>query len=238
MRLSARNQIPATVTAITAGEATANVELDAGGVRLVASITVEAARELKLATGTQVTAVIKASDVIIAVQLSSGGGDPPYPPMSASAGLIAKGAILSGPPTRTKGCARQHGSAHYSHPRNAATLTPIQGMRRRARSSGKPRARSQKPRPYRARGDTRKARVPLVPLMSVRAGPRGQSCGPRPSLKAAGRELPDRLSLRGRPCRCLIVTTYRSGPATDRCPRVATFGWLQRGSWPRRAARR
>ena len=66
MRLSARNQIPATVTAITAGEATANVELDAGGVRLVASITVEAARELKLATGTQVTAVIKASDVILA----------------------------------------------------------------------------------------------------------------------------------------------------------------------------
>ncbi len=31
MKLSARNQIPATVTAITAGEATANVELDAGG---------------------------------------------------------------------------------------------------------------------------------------------------------------------------------------------------------------
>jgi len=41
MRLSARNQIPATVTAITAGEAIANVELDANGVRLVASITVE-----------------------------------------------------------------------------------------------------------------------------------------------------------------------------------------------------
>lgn len=73
MRLSARNQIPATVTAITAGEATANVELDAGGVRLVASITVEAARELKLAEGTQVTAVIKASDVIVAVELSPGG---------------------------------------------------------------------------------------------------------------------------------------------------------------------
>ena len=65
MKLSARNQIPATVTAITAGEAIANVELDAGGVRLVASITVEAARELGLAEGTRVTAVIKASDVIV-----------------------------------------------------------------------------------------------------------------------------------------------------------------------------
>jgi molybdopterin-binding protein len=67
MKLSARNQIPATVTAVTHGEATANVELDAGGVRLVASITVEAARELKLAAGSQVTAVIKASDVIVGV---------------------------------------------------------------------------------------------------------------------------------------------------------------------------
>ena len=67
MKLSARNQIPATVTAITAGEATANVELDANGVRLVASITVEAANELKLVPGSQVTAIIKASDVIVAV---------------------------------------------------------------------------------------------------------------------------------------------------------------------------
>jgi molybdopterin-binding protein len=67
MKLSARNQIPATVTAITAGEATANVELDANGVRLVASITVEAANDLKLVAGSQVTAIIKASDVIVAV---------------------------------------------------------------------------------------------------------------------------------------------------------------------------
>ena len=66
MRLSARNQIPATVTSITTGAAVANVELDANGVRLVASITVEAVRELGLARGSTVTAVIKASDVLIA----------------------------------------------------------------------------------------------------------------------------------------------------------------------------
>ena len=78
MKLSARNQIPATVTGITAGEATANIELDAGGVRLVASITIEAARDLGLAAGSKVTAVIKASDVIVAVQLSP-GGDPCTP---------------------------------------------------------------------------------------------------------------------------------------------------------------
>jgi hypothetical protein len=41
MKLSARNQIPARVTSIHAGEAIANVELDVGGVRLVASITVK-----------------------------------------------------------------------------------------------------------------------------------------------------------------------------------------------------
>jgi molybdopterin-binding protein len=67
MRLSARNKINATVTGITKGEATANVALDAGGVRLVASITVEAAEELRLAEGTQVIAIVKASDVIVAV---------------------------------------------------------------------------------------------------------------------------------------------------------------------------
>ena len=66
MRLSARNQIPARVTSINAGEAIANVELDANGVRLVASITVEAVRDLGLTEGSQVTAVIKASEVILA----------------------------------------------------------------------------------------------------------------------------------------------------------------------------
>lgn len=67
MQLSARNQIRATITGVTSGEATANVVLDANGVRLVASITVEAARELGLAEGREVIAVIKASDVIVAI---------------------------------------------------------------------------------------------------------------------------------------------------------------------------
>lgn len=66
MKLSARNQIPARITAIHSGEAIANVELDAGGMRLVASITVEAVRQLGLSEGSQVIAVIKASDVMVA----------------------------------------------------------------------------------------------------------------------------------------------------------------------------
>jgi molybdopterin-binding protein len=65
MQLSARNQIPARVVSINSGEAIANIELDAGGVRLVSSITVEAVRQLGLSEGSQVTAVIKASDVMV-----------------------------------------------------------------------------------------------------------------------------------------------------------------------------
>ena len=67
MKFSAR-QIPARVTNINRREAIANVELDAGGARLVASVTVEAVEELGLAEGDTVTALVKASDVILAVE--------------------------------------------------------------------------------------------------------------------------------------------------------------------------
>ena len=66
MKLSARNQLDGTVRGIRRGEAIANVELDVNGKRLVASITVEAVEELGLAEGSAVTAVIKASDVMLA----------------------------------------------------------------------------------------------------------------------------------------------------------------------------
>ena len=66
MPISARNKIKGTVTKITRGEAIANVEIDANGLRLVASITVEAANDLGLSEGTEVTAIIKASDVLVA----------------------------------------------------------------------------------------------------------------------------------------------------------------------------
>lgn len=66
VKLSARNQLAGTVTEIRRGEAIANVVLDVAGQRLVASITVEAVQELGLAEGREVTAIVKASDVIIA----------------------------------------------------------------------------------------------------------------------------------------------------------------------------
>jgi molybdopterin-binding protein len=65
MRLSARNQLRGTVRGINRGQAIANVELDVQGQRVVASITVEAVDSLELQEGDEVTAVIKASDVMI-----------------------------------------------------------------------------------------------------------------------------------------------------------------------------
>jgi molybdopterin-binding protein len=67
VRLSARNQLQGTVTEINRGEAIANVAVDVAGQRLVASITVEAVQELGIAPGSEVTVIVKASDVMLAV---------------------------------------------------------------------------------------------------------------------------------------------------------------------------
>jgi molybdopterin-binding protein len=66
VKLSARNQLKGTISEIRRGEAIANVVLDVAGQRIVASITVEAVEELGLAEGSPVTAIVKASDVMIA----------------------------------------------------------------------------------------------------------------------------------------------------------------------------
>lgn len=66
MRLSARNQLRGTIRGINRGAAIANVEVEVAGQRVVASITVEAVDSLGLQEGDEVTAVIKASDVMIA----------------------------------------------------------------------------------------------------------------------------------------------------------------------------
>jgi molybdate transport system regulatory protein len=66
MRISARNQLAGTVRSVSEGAAIANVEVDVGGQRVVASITVEAARELGLREGADVTVIVKASDVMLA----------------------------------------------------------------------------------------------------------------------------------------------------------------------------
>ena len=66
MKLSARNVIAGTVTNVVRGQTTAHVKIDIGGGNAVtASITVEAVDDLALKAGDKVSAVIKASDIIV-----------------------------------------------------------------------------------------------------------------------------------------------------------------------------
>jgi molybdopterin-binding protein len=67
MRISARNQLAGTVLEIVKGATTAHVRLDVGGHVVTASITNDAVEELRLEVGQHAYAVIKASDVMIAV---------------------------------------------------------------------------------------------------------------------------------------------------------------------------
>lgn len=69
MRISARNQIAGKITAVTKGATTGHVKVDVGaGIVITASITNESIDDLGLAVGKSVTAVIKASDVMIAIE--------------------------------------------------------------------------------------------------------------------------------------------------------------------------
>ena len=68
MRLSARTQLTGTVVAIQAGAVTTTVKIELpGGARMTSSITKEAADELGLEVGKPVIVVVKASDVMLAV---------------------------------------------------------------------------------------------------------------------------------------------------------------------------
>ena len=67
MKLSARNQIHGTIVDITKGATTSHVRIDVGGAVVTASITNEAVDELKLKKGQKAWAVIKASDVMVAI---------------------------------------------------------------------------------------------------------------------------------------------------------------------------
>jgi molybdopterin-binding protein len=66
MKLSARNNLPGKVVAVTKGSTTAHVNVElASGLTITSSITNEAVDELALKVGDSVSAVIKSSDVMI-----------------------------------------------------------------------------------------------------------------------------------------------------------------------------
>ncbi|ATN36676.1 transporter (plasmid) [Rhizobium sp. ACO-34A] len=68
MKISARNRLKGKVTEVTKGATTAHVRIDIGnGAIVTASITNEAVDELGLVVGGEAYAVVKASDVMVAV---------------------------------------------------------------------------------------------------------------------------------------------------------------------------
>ena len=68
MRISARNQIKGTVTEVKKGATTSHVRVDIGNGQIITSaITNEAVDDLGIKVNDMVAAVVKASDVMIAV---------------------------------------------------------------------------------------------------------------------------------------------------------------------------
>lgn len=67
MKISARNVIDGVVKEVKTGATTAHVLIEISGGTLTASITNESVEELGLKAGAKVKAVIKSSDVMIAV---------------------------------------------------------------------------------------------------------------------------------------------------------------------------
>ena len=67
MRISARNRLKGNVVEVRKGQTTAHVRLDVNGTIVTAAITNEAVDELGLKVGQEAYAVVKASDVMVAV---------------------------------------------------------------------------------------------------------------------------------------------------------------------------
>lgn len=65
MQLSARNQIPGTITSITKGAVMAEVQVRVEAADVTSAITLGSANSLELKEGDAVTVVVKATEVII-----------------------------------------------------------------------------------------------------------------------------------------------------------------------------
>ena len=74
MKLSARNVLKGKVIGIDKGQVTAIVRIDIGGGNVItSSVTLDAVNDLGLAKGSEVSAIIKASEVILGVPSPIGG---------------------------------------------------------------------------------------------------------------------------------------------------------------------
>ena len=68
MKLSARNQMRGTVSAIKEGAVEAQVTLDVNGQKITAVVTMDAVADLGLAVGSPAIAIVKADNVMLAVE--------------------------------------------------------------------------------------------------------------------------------------------------------------------------
>lgn len=68
MKVSARNQLRGTVASIKEGSVHAQVTIDVGGQMVTSVVTMDAIRELGLAEGSAVVALVKSDSVLLAVE--------------------------------------------------------------------------------------------------------------------------------------------------------------------------
>lgn len=67
MKISARNRLKGTIVSVVKGQTTAHVRIEVNGTIVTAAITNEAVDELGLTVGQETIAVVKASDVMVAI---------------------------------------------------------------------------------------------------------------------------------------------------------------------------
>ena len=68
MKISARNQFEGTISNVVEGSVNGVVTIDFEGYAIKADITMEASKDLGLAEGAEVLAVVKSTDVIVGVE--------------------------------------------------------------------------------------------------------------------------------------------------------------------------
>lgn len=68
MRLSTRNQLAGTVTAINVGSVMTTVKVDVSGQQVTAAVTKEAVEDLGLSVGSPVVVLVKSTEVMLGVE--------------------------------------------------------------------------------------------------------------------------------------------------------------------------
>ena len=93
MKISARNQLKGTISAITPGAVNGVVAIDLGGTTVKADITMEAIEELGLKEGMEAYAIIKATNVMFATGTERIAGISARNQLAGTVTAVKKGAV-------------------------------------------------------------------------------------------------------------------------------------------------